>query len=544
VLADHPGFRHLSFISAPNGHFAWGGAQMPTRRVPVRALREIANAIAAERSTSGATVEVGRAQLAVTLQERIKASPELARYLAEVQRGNPMSAPLGRGPGASVIRNSGPVFRAAYLIRAAQRIAAAEDEAEQKGAESRHFRQHQGAQIKRELGAMRLDAAQAAYGRTLGWYATLDERTTAECRAAHGRNFDVRHPPTIGLPGIGPHHGCRCTPGAPHARAGFLPSGTPEDALPGTMRTTAPPDPRTVAATADSEPEPDPTRDLPEVPDWSWWPPAAVTTPNVYGRGEDIIIDCVPHRPYRYRHGWIKIVPDDEDDTNGPDHDARKSSDFYRDVQDSDDRGKRALLAKVDGNGLRDVMLKDRARGNAAMKEGRDYRSLRPDIMREIERRGSRKPSTEDQKVKVIKGMSDRDLTNLREQITDKAVVALIDKELSRRKRTINASIALVSGDTSPFSSSKTSNWVARRGGLPGRVRAIARAVKRKHPDWPLSRCIAVAINAVKHSAATGDVKGLPGRQNERASTVAAHSKAAAQWAAMKASSGKGKRKK
>jgi len=364
---------------------------MPQRRVPVRALKEIADAIAAERSMSGATVEVGRAQLVSTLRERIKTSPELARYLAEVQRGNPMSAPLGRGPGASVIRNSGPVFRAAYLIQAARRIAEADDEAEQKGNESRYFRQHQGAQIKRELGAMRLDAAQAAHGRTLGWYATLDERTTAECRAAHGKNFDIRHPPVIGLPGIGPHHGCRCTPGAPHARADFLPSGTPEDALPGTMRTTAPPDPRTVAATADAPTtEPDPTRTLPELPDWTWWPPAQPVPPKRYG----------------------------------------------------------------------------------------------PDEM-----------------------------------------------------------IELVSGDTSPFSSSTTSNWVARRGGLPPRVRAIARAVKRKHPSWPLGRCIAVAINMVKHSAATGDVKGLPGRQNERPSTVAAHSAAAAHWAAMKGKRGKGKRK-
>ena len=101
----------------------------------------------------------------------------------------------------------------------------------------------------------------------------------------------------------------------------------------------------------------------------------------------------------------------------------------------------------------------------------------------------------------------------------------------------------LVSGDTSPFSSSTTSNWVARRGGLPGRVRAIARAIKRKNPSWSLSRCIATAINAVKYSAATGDAKGLPGRQNEKPDTVAAHGAAAARWEAMKASAGGGKRK-
>lgn len=91
-----------------------------------------------------------------------------------------------------------------------------------------------------------------------------------------------------------------------------------------------------------------------------------------------------------------------------------------------------------------------------------------------------------------------------------------------------------VSGDTSPFSTSTTSNWVARAGGLPPRVRAIARAIHRKHPDWPLSRCIAVAINAVKYSAATGDSK-LPGRQNEGADVVAAHAAAVAEWEAKRA---------
>jgi hypothetical protein len=317
----------------------------------VRALREMADAIGAERAMSGATVEVGRAALVATLRERIGASPELARYLATIQEGNPMSAPLGRGPGASLTRNAGPVFRAAYLIRAAQRLRGADDPAAQKDQENRHFRQHQAAQTARELGAMRLDAAQAAYGRTLGWYAQDDARTTPECRAADGKNFDVRHPPAIGLPGVGPHHGCRCTPGAPHAGAAFLAAGTAPDTLPGTTRTT-----------------------------------------------------------------------------------------------------EREPIVAV-----------------------------------------SRNPGT---------------------------------------------AVELVSGDTSPLSTSTTSNWVARRGGLPGRVRAIARAIKRRNPSWPLSRCIAVAINMVKWSAATGDVKGFPGRQNERPDTVAAHAAAAAHWEAMKGSAG------
>lgn len=86
-----------------------------------------------------------------------------------------------------------------------------------------------------------------------------------------------------------------------------------------------------------------------------------------------------------------------------------------------------------------------------------------------------------------------------------------------------------------PLNKSPKKNWVEKKGGLPGPVRARARALKKKHPEWTLSHCIAVAINAVKYSAATGDTK-LPGRQNEKASTVAKHGAAAAKWAAMKLS--------
>lgn len=49
-----------------------------------------------------------------------------------------------------------------------------------------------------------------------------------------------------------------------------------------------------------------------------------------------------------------------------------------------------------------------------------------------------------------------------------------------------------------PFSQSKTSNEVARHGGLPPDVRARARAIRKKNPSWSLSRCIAVAISQYK----------------------------------------------
>lgn len=49
----------------------------------------------------------------------------------------------------------------------------------------------------------------------LGWYAVLDKKTSPECRAANGKNFDPLQPPAIGLPGT-VHPRCRCVPGPPH----------------------------------------------------------------------------------------------------------------------------------------------------------------------------------------------------------------------------------------------------------------------------------------------------------------------------------------
>lgn len=61
---------------------------------------------------------------------------------------------------------------------------------------------------------------------------------------------------------------------------------------------------------------------------------------------------------------------------------------------------------------------------------------------------------------------------------------------------------------SAPFSSSKTSNEVARKGGLPPAVRARARALRRENPDWSLSRAIATAISQYKKERAAGHAKG------------------------------------
>lgn len=60
---------------------------------------------------------------------------------------------------------------------------------------------------------------------------------------------------------------------------------------------------------------------------------------------------------------------------------------------------------------------------------------------------------------------------------------------------------------TAPFSSSETSNEVARKGGLPPKVRARARAIQEANPSWSRSRCIATAISQYKKEAAGGSAK-------------------------------------
>lgn len=86
-------------------------------------------------------------------------------------------------------------------------------------------------------------------------------------------------------------------------------------------------------------------------------------------------------------------------------------------------------------------------------------------------------------------------------------------------------------------------NWVEKRGGLPPNVRARARAIKRKNPSWPLSRCIATAINANKLAASTGGELEFHGKQKDGPAALSRHVEATAHWEAMKGSKGrKGKK--
>lgn len=113
--------------------------------------------------------------------------------------------------------------RAAYLIMASRRVGTALVwERSQSGSVQRalekertYLRQHLQAVQRRNEAALKVATAQARYGPDLGWYAILDDRTSAECRRAHGSNFRADQPPRIGYPGT-VHTHCRCKPGPPH----------------------------------------------------------------------------------------------------------------------------------------------------------------------------------------------------------------------------------------------------------------------------------------------------------------------------------------
>lgn len=121
--------------------------------------------------------------------------------------------------------------RASYLAQAARRVSTAAQRGPSEvlsalDKERRYLTQHLAADAGRTMAA-RAVAAQArsqarqakndssTWNGLLGWYTTLDTRTSPECRRANGRNFDPTHVPAIGFPGT-VHPECRCRMGPPH----------------------------------------------------------------------------------------------------------------------------------------------------------------------------------------------------------------------------------------------------------------------------------------------------------------------------------------
>lgn len=106
-----------------------------------------------------------------------------------------------------------------YLVAAARRFQASPEPATVER-ERRYLAQHLAAVQRTREAARRVDQAVSQHRSSeLGWHAQLDAKTTPECRAAHGSNFQAASPPAIGYPGTLHGGTCRCRPGAPFREA-------------------------------------------------------------------------------------------------------------------------------------------------------------------------------------------------------------------------------------------------------------------------------------------------------------------------------------
>lgn len=149
-------------------------------------------------------------------------APQAVRYMLsqpEIQRmmNLPQAAVLDRANPISQQRTQNAYRRAQYLMQAAYRLTTAfhstDPDAMRKAwaKEQEYIVQHLVAQTKRNKAAYGVYNVWDGLNRPalLGWKAKMDNRTTAECRAADGKNFDPRNIPPIGYPGT-VHVHCRC----------------------------------------------------------------------------------------------------------------------------------------------------------------------------------------------------------------------------------------------------------------------------------------------------------------------------------------------
>jgi len=128
--------------------------------------------------------------------------------------------------------------RATYLINASRRLAPAVASGDvdriyrAQATEARYLEAHLQAEDRRGAATLRVAETVAPFGvdkngeLLLGWKATLDSKTSADCRWANGRNFNALQPPPIGYPGT-VHLWCRCRPVPPYPTKRRVEHGTP-----------------------------------------------------------------------------------------------------------------------------------------------------------------------------------------------------------------------------------------------------------------------------------------------------------------------------
>ncbi|WP_242890770.1 hypothetical protein [Actinomadura litoris] len=194
-------------------------AGKPPRR-DRRVVEAIAGILADGRTVAAAAAALRRALKPLRLAAAaIRAAADLVRRIPAERQ------PRATGPTSQRNRRASHHYRAWYLVNAARRIhAAINNRGENQTVadavrralrpEMRYLRQHLAAQQNRRRASAATDRMAAIYGDRLGWWSVQDSSATSECHHAHGRDFLVSRPPSMGLPGaVHPH--CRCRPVRP-----------------------------------------------------------------------------------------------------------------------------------------------------------------------------------------------------------------------------------------------------------------------------------------------------------------------------------------
>lgn len=216
--------------------------QQPPPQQQDGALDDTALAVAIAALLAGLTVAgayiTSVAGMLALLRLRFRLSARAWKSLGAVLSmvtGHPATASGGTGAASAQVSRMNAARRAQYVVAATKRIQAAVAEARAKGVpedeafaaaldqEQRYYELHLSAMQNRADAAARTDLAARKYGKILGWLAKNDDRTSAECAAASGKNYYASHMPDIGLPGA-VHPSCRCRPVAPWPGGKLLPS--------------------------------------------------------------------------------------------------------------------------------------------------------------------------------------------------------------------------------------------------------------------------------------------------------------------------------
>lgn len=166
----------------------------------VLALLAVGGSLAAVAAALGAVLGISAAVTGKLLGELGEAALKPFRRRNE---GKPVTA-------VQLTERANLRYRAAFLVVSLRRLVRGGELAR----EVTLWRTHVRAQRRRLVMGRRVDEQRWVYGELLGWHATLDRRTSDECRAAHQKNFYALRPPVIGYPGT-THPHCRCRPGAP-----------------------------------------------------------------------------------------------------------------------------------------------------------------------------------------------------------------------------------------------------------------------------------------------------------------------------------------